>query len=1377
MAKTLRRHRLLLPGACPLEVRRLLSGPTATWVGQDGHDYVGPYPAETPDGTQDIRIGLAGLPADRTIVSAALNGLGGGQWLYNGPYGPWKAALKRAPGASTADLFVEPDRAETGRAFNLVLNFDDGTTADLWFDGGKADPTLRMPSASVKVQWIGQDGQDFTGPSLNVGPDGIQDVHLAFTQLARATEVSKVLISGANGVGWQSGLNPQGEDNAEFVRDPSDPSKADLFLSPDRNLAGQTLTVHVVYATGRVDTTTVQAGATDPGLRRPPPPAAPSLRAGVSARWVGQDAPAPVGTGRVALEVSGIPEGRAVVGATLSDATHDSWTYRAPGQSAATLYSDPYAGTLSFQATGSGQAKLSFPPGRDESGTTLTLRLQFDDGSIAVATFDGGAADPGRLVPGPAASSITAKSGDDLNDLANRFGTVLLAPGTYTLDRPLILNQPVTIRAPQGGATLLFHQGGDQPAWTAAIKIHAGNTTLDGFSVRFDGPVRWRTDVDYGPAVIGTTDNLDTGHDTLKADISLTRLDLQSPPPTSPGEEAPRLIRVASAANGRIVGNTLRGGTTEFLHGPWTITGNTYLGTVAGTWAWDVFAGHFTNDLVLKDNTITPAADAGRTWRFLVLTGTGTGDLIEGNSIRGIGPRDGDTVSVNAAEVILTESYALHFEGKPDAISDNGRILQIPSPQGDPAGAGDVVAILDGPDAGRWYRIAQALSPTTYLMADPLPAGDYNISIGSGFVNQTYRNNTVDLRGSSTAAGMVLVGNHFGTEVVGNHILGGGEAIRVAAFPTERPEIWGWSHTPFLGGLIAGNTIEDASQGLTITVEHGPAIKSNRGRVYLSATVKDNRILWSDAFAAAHAGTTPPPGITIGEAGSIDPGELALALSGNLADVPEGTPAPLLRVNSGAINGEEQHDQSRPLTLLVPGLPSSVSLVNDTGTSASDQLTSDGRIRVGSSDRAVAFEYRVGTDGAYQAVSDPAGFLPAGLVEGANMVFVHAIDARGRRGPDRSLKFTLDTMAPATSPPALNPSSDTGRSDHDQVTRANALAFTVSDDPTDQIILLRDGQPVASGSSGTLADPGPLPDGLHRYALRRVDAAGNASESAAINVLVDTQAPGVVTALVVSADGRVAFDPTASEDEYLYRVGAGPLQSLGAGRNFLPAGLRPGPNAVEVFAVDPAGNIGPGATVAVNPAPANPAGVWLGQDGHDFVGPSPIAAPDGVQDMHIALAGLPTDQPIVFVDVQGLGGSRWQYGGPWGHWKAALVRQPGSASADLYLQPDRIETGRPYQILLRFRDGSTSEFWVVGGVADPSLRMPALDISQSASPPTGGGMTPAPLGPGRLYFAQLATRRRERLLQIQDARRERLATLHAQAMARVLSRRQFLAHR
>lgn len=1364
MPRNLRRRRPTRPGLCRLEDRRLLSGPSASWIGQDGQDLVGPYPVEVPDGIQDVRIALSGLDPTRGIASADLQGLGGGRWVYNGPYGPWRAALVRAPGATTADLFIESDRVESGRPFNLLLTFDDGSTADLWFDGGPADPSLRAPSAALKVEWIGQDGADLTGRDLNVGPDGFQDARLVLSQLAATAQVARVAVTGPNGLAWQSGLNPQGDDNAEFLRRADDPSRADLYLGVDRNLAGQTLTVQVVYATGRTDTATVVAGTTDPNRRVAPAPAAPPVRAGVSASWGGQEAQVPAGSGRVRLDVAGLPAGRTVVGATLSGATHESWVYRAPGQSAASYFADPYAQPMDLLAGPDGRAELRFPPVRDESGSRLTLRLQFDDGSIAVASLAGGPADPARLAPAPASSTIDARPGDDLNDLASRFGTVLLAPGEYRLDRPLTLNQAVTLRAPRGGATLVFRQPATDDAWTAAIKIHAGNTTLDGFAVRFDGPIRWRTDVDYGPAVIGTTDNLDAYRGGLKVNVVLTRLDVRSPDPATPGEEAPRVLRLATARSGRVESNTLRGGTTEFLRGPWTIAGNTYLGTVPGTWAWDVFAGHFTHDLVLRGNVVAPASDAGKTWRFLVLTGTGDGDVIEGNTVRGIGQRDTDTVNLNAAEVVLTEAYGLRFEGRPLALSADGRILQVPTPQGEPAGSGDVVAILDGPHAGQWRRIAQALGPTTYLLESPLPAGDYTVSIAGGFVDQAFRANTIDVRGGSVAAGMVLVGNHYGTQVVGNHILGGGEAIRVASFPSERPVSWGWSHNPFLGGLIAGNAIEDALRGLTITVMHGPSIKSNRGRLYLTADVRDNVVSWSDAFAASVPADRPAGGIAIGDPGSIDPGELRLRLAGNLADVPPGSrAAPLVRVDAGTINGRELFDASLPLDPLAPGPVSGLSLVSDTGVSATDLLTRDGRIRIGAAERAAGYEYRVGGQGAYRAVVNPSSFLPAGLKDGAVTVFVRAIDARGRRGPERSFTFTLDLTPPESSAPVLAASSDTGRSSSDGLTRATSLGFAASGAATDRVELWRDWQRVASGPPGTLVDPGPVPEGLRRYTLRRIDAAGNVSDSPAILVRIDTTPPPAVGSLAASPDGSFSFAPTAPDDEYAYRVGDGPWIALGGSTSVRPEGLRQGANVISVVAIDAAGNVGPAASVVVEIARTSPAGAWLGQDGRDLVGPYPVEVPDGIQDIHIALSGLPADRTIVFADVQGLGGSRWQFGGPWGPWKAALVRSPGASTADLYLQPDRVETGRPFQVFLRFDDGSTAEFWVAGGPADPGLRMPGGDGLRLSS-------APGPAGPARARFAGQAAARRARALQAQQARLLRLAASRARPLARLLPR-------
>ena len=126
--------------------------------------------------------------------------------------------------------------------------------------------------------------------------------------------------------------------------------------------------------------------------------------------------------------------------------------------------------------------------------------------------------------------------------------------------------------------------------------------------------------------------------------------------------------------------------------------------------------------------------------------------------------------------------------------------------------------------SGLYRRVAQVLDPNTLLLSDPLPAGSYAVSIASGFVNETFSGNTVDARGSSTASPFVLVGNHYGTQLTGNTTYGGGEAIRVVAYPTEAPQLWGWSHDPFLGGtiiLVAGTLIVGQGSSL-INIGGGP---------------------------------------------------------------------------------------------------------------------------------------------------------------------------------------------------------------------------------------------------------------------------------------------------------------------------------------------------------------------------------------------------------------------------------------------------------------------------------------------------------------------------------------------------------------------------
>ncbi|QEH32859.1 Thermophilic serine proteinase precursor [Aquisphaera giovannonii] len=115
------------------QIVQITSTATATSLGQDGQDFVGTgRDAGGPDGRQDIHIALAGLPASKSISWIDVTGYGGGEWRYDGAYGTDLAALVRSPGATTADLYVQPYQDETGREFAATIHYGDGTSVVLY---------------------------------------------------------------------------------------------------------------------------------------------------------------------------------------------------------------------------------------------------------------------------------------------------------------------------------------------------------------------------------------------------------------------------------------------------------------------------------------------------------------------------------------------------------------------------------------------------------------------------------------------------------------------------------------------------------------------------------------------------------------------------------------------------------------------------------------------------------------------------------------------------------------------------------------------------------------------------------------------------------------------------------------------------------------------------------------------------------------------------------------------------------------------------------------------------------------------------------------------------------------------------------------------
>src|SRR5262249_36749732 len=154
-------------------------GFSVRWVGQDGQDHVSPNNRLEPSEVQDIHLVLVGLDPRREVAFIDVTGQGGDQWQYTPQSFAWKAELKRKKGSSTADLFIEPGRVETGRVFHVLVRYDNGSTEEADLRSRRADPFLRMPAAALQARWIGQDRPGWAGTAPSVGPDGQQDGALA----------------------------------------------------------------------------------------------------------------------------------------------------------------------------------------------------------------------------------------------------------------------------------------------------------------------------------------------------------------------------------------------------------------------------------------------------------------------------------------------------------------------------------------------------------------------------------------------------------------------------------------------------------------------------------------------------------------------------------------------------------------------------------------------------------------------------------------------------------------------------------------------------------------------------------------------------------------------------------------------------------------------------------------------------------------------------------------------------------------------------------------------------------------------------------------------------------------------------------------------
>ena len=315
-----------------------------------------------------------------------------------------------------------------------------------------------------------------------------------------------------------------------------------------------------------------------------------------------------------------------------------------------------------------------------------------------------------------------------------------------------------------------------------------------------------------------------------------------------------------------------------------------------------------------------PANSNGKTYRFLAITQNGYNNLVAGNDVVGIGPATTDAEpNPNAPETMLTEAYTVFYEGQTASVSPNGLIVQTYAPQLSGARPGDVLAILSGSQAGQWREITAILNATTYILNAPITPGTFAVSIDTGMIDGLWLNNTIEASPGSEAIGLVLAGNNFGTEVVGNDFNGVDFGFQITAYASEYPVTWGWTHAPALGIVIDSNTFENTESGALLGVTHSSYIKANGGRVYYSGSFTNNTGIWTPAYLAAKAAagdTAPNLLLTIDEPTGIDPGEVQLTMSGNTVIGPSAVvTAPTVLINAGIINGVAETNQHLVLTV------------------------------------------------------------------------------------------------------------------------------------------------------------------------------------------------------------------------------------------------------------------------------------------------------------------------------------------------------------------------------------------------------------------------------------------------------------------------------
>ena len=296
-----------------------------------------------------------------------------------------------------------------------------------------------------------------------------------------------------------------------------------------------------------------------------------------------------------------------------------------------------------------------------------------------------------------------------------------------------------------------------------------------------------------------------------------------------------------------------------------------------------------------------------------------------------------------------------------------------------------------------------------------------------------------------------------------------------------------------------------------------------------------------------------------------------------------------------------------------------LNLTNDTGTSNSDLVTNNpsisGKVTDVSGVQSVKVSFKADltqsldittklqADGTFTLDKTFLTQLKGGqLIDGSYQLYIQAADIYGNTTTTQNLAFQLLTNATTPTNLQLTPSSDTGSSNSDNITKQNQPTLTGIGSIGESIQLLDGTTVIASttvGNSGTWQITTPtLVDGIHTVTAKGTDIAGNISPlSTPLNITIDTLPPQVqfsqaLDGIVLNATSHLKGQITDTNTVVIsYQIDGAPAITIPSSGNqfdvpFNLTGINNGVHQLTVTATDIAGNLTThtyGVTVAQGP--------------------------------------------------------------------------------------------------------------------------------------------------------------------------------------------------